>query len=344
MSLLQRPALRRLQVRPGVPLPVARAGAPPSSRRHFSVAESWTALSTSTAETIVQVHQAGLPWWLTIPLVAATINFSIRLPMQAYSRTLQNRRHKVQPFLDAWAYRHSREVDAPGAPPPVKGDAAHVEKMKRLTKTRVRLYKNYRCENWKSFLPLAGSVPFITMTDALRRLASPDLAPPDIGLKPQGGTDPSTLIDPSIAEGGLAWFTNLTAADPYLILPVTCSVILGASVYRGMDRKTVLDMLTGRNRPVRGTGQTGWEMVRRTLLWLPLFPLALYQAPAAMFLYWFTTFSLTHLNNAIIGRWRPPPTRTLHTPTGVRHVRPWLHSSVMDKPRSDRAAPKAEAA
>lgn len=313
---------------------MARAsGGLPSSRRHFSLWQTFTDVSTFTAESIAQVHQTGLPWYVTIPLVAAGINFSVRLPLQWYHRILHNRRAKVQPFVEAWGYRHHHEVAKDHF---VLGEKVrNYEKAKRLGKSRKRIYKTFHCQYWKSVIPLLGSIPFLTISDSLRRLS---------GLtEPYTLTDNPVLIDPSITEGGLAWFTDLTAQDPFLILPAACSAVLASSIYRGVDQKTLKEYLIGRDRPLR----TGFgDVIRRITFFIPIVPLLLFQNPAAMFLYWLTTFSLSHFNTFILDLFISRPKRTLNVPTqdGVKFVKPWVHSSALEQPKTDSAASKSEGA
>lgn len=328
MALLQKSALRRLQARPGAPS-LARASSLPSTRRHFSLGENFAALSTYTAEGIAQVHQAGMPWYVTIPLIAAGVNFSCRLPLQWYHRILQIRRRKVAPFVDAWASRHNQEVLRD---PAFTGETLSTrEQLARLRKSRGRIYKTFHCQYWKSLVPFLGSIPFITVSDALRRLS--------------GVTPPHTLLDPSIAEGGLAWFTDLTLRDPYLLLPAACSIALGASIYRGLDPKTIFGSVTNTSRPARLENRV-FDMIRRVSLFLPSFPLLIFYNPAAMFLYWLTTFSLTHVNYFILDQFLPFPQRTLQPPAKdqVKLVKPWLHSSAGESPKPGGTASKSESA
>ena len=328
MALLQKSALRRLTVRPGVPL-LGRASSSPSTRRHFSLGENFTALSTYTAESIAQVHQAGMPWYVTIPLIAAGVNFGCRLPLQWYHRILQVRRRKVAPFVDAWASRHSQEVLRD---PAFAGEQLSThEQLSRLRKSRGRIYKTFHCQYWKSLVPFLGSIPFITVSDALRRLS--------------GVTPPHTLIDPSITEGGLWWFTDLTLRDPYLLLPAACSIALGASIYRGLDPKTILGSVANTNRPARLEHRV-FDTMRRVALLLPAFPLLMFYNPAAMFLYWLTTFSLTHVNYFILDQFLPFPQRTLQAPAKdqVKLVKPWIHSSNGRTPEAESTTSKPEGA
>ena len=93
MSLIQRSALRRL------PKPTVTIAHP--TRRTF-VGTTWGALVNTVADGICAVHHVGLPWYMTIPLVAATVNFTIRLPVQYYARQTRHKYAQDMPVVQAW--------------------------------------------------------------------------------------------------------------------------------------------------------------------------------------------------------------------------------------------------
>lgn len=79
----------------------------------------------------------------------------------------------------------------------------------------------------------------------------------------------------SMKEGGLAWFTNLTISDPYMILPILTSTTLYLQLKMGSDGAKL--------------DQFGPKM-QIALTAMPLFMLLVtYNFPSAICLYWCTT-------------------------------------------------------
>ena len=77
-----------------------------------------------TADGISAIHSAGVPWYLSIPLVALGVNFSFRLPIQYYTRSLVVRRNELNPLVSAWSSRHAASV--------TRGNDEQAERLWRL--------------------------------------------------------------------------------------------------------------------------------------------------------------------------------------------------------------------
>jgi inner membrane protein COX18 len=114
----------------------------------------------------------------------------------------------------------------------------------------------------------------------------------------------SSLTDTSLAEGGILWFTDLMAADPYGGLPLLCALGLGWSSWSRLDAERLRELLsldskttTARQRLSRGLG--------RAFLIIPLFPLLFWNLPSAIFLYWAPTFLFNGLNDRLVKAWLP---------------------------------------
>src|SRR5687767_251036 len=56
----------------------------------------------TTAESLSSIHTAGLPWYIVLPLVATSLNFTIRLPAQWLGRYYRLRKAETQPLKSAW--------------------------------------------------------------------------------------------------------------------------------------------------------------------------------------------------------------------------------------------------
>ncbi|KAM3464720.1 hypothetical protein NHJ6243_002284 [Beauveria neobassiana] len=200
--------------------------------RRTIVNEALTPLVDSTAHVFTSIHAAGVPWYLTIPLVALGINVAVRLPMQLYMQSLDRRRNAIKPLLIAWSNRHA---SAPWSGPP---DRKSVYVARETEKSRKRLYKAWGVPLWKQFIPLSSMLPFVVVSEALRRLSGVSMfnSAAAVGASEAVVNAPGTVVDLSLHTGGCLWFTDLVAADAVLGLPLICSGLLAANL---LSRMTV---------------------------------------------------------------------------------------------------------
>ncbi|KAK1772368.1 60Kd inner membrane protein-domain-containing protein [Phialemonium atrogriseum] len=241
----------------------ASPGSP--GRRHFSAIPVLETAISNTQHLITEFHlTTGAPWFLTIPLVALSINLLARLPLTVYTQRIHQRRAKLAPLLQAWHVRHSKEVARlPAMPAP----EFKKEVTSRFEKTSKRLYSEFGVQGWKNYISFASFPFWLTGIEALRRLcggprgllgslvfgrkeegtpepdatvaaaASASSNPPDaisvtdvIQVEDHALTELSSSFppgsDPSLATGGCLWFPDLMAPDPLHILPFLLSAIL----------------------------------------------------------------------------------------------------------------------
>ncbi|RDA86443.1 hypothetical protein CP532_3602 [Ophiocordyceps camponoti-leonardi (nom. inval.)] len=262
----------------------ARAGAGANhakinGRRHFHIGTvvAWT------ADVIGSVHAVGLPWYISIPLVAAGVNFSIRLPILLYVSRLKQRRRQLRPLLAAWNLRHV--INAPD----FNQDEKRLTRL--IDRSHRRIFKQWHVQKWKSFLSLLGAAPFLVVTQALRGLC---------GAPAFAATG---LFEQSLDHGGCLWFVDLTAPDPYYALPLLCSVLMAHNIWGRLSQEELreLFMLSG-TRPKSSKKRLELGLTRVTLFF-PLIAAASAHLPSAVFLYWATTFGLGSVNSAI-SKWR----------------------------------------
>lgn len=172
-------------------------------------------------------------------------------------------------------------------------------------KSSNRIYKAFGVQRWKAFVSwLAPLAPFVIVSASLRRLTGVYSATPD------GGVPLDTAFDPSLAQGGLLWFTDLTAADPYYVLPIMSSVAIATNLWLNMPADRLRTLLTLDSQ--QGGGASDSRLARalgRLSLAMPLLPLLMSYLPSAIILYWVTNFSLTIVNDVVVRRLVPdkPP-------------------------------------
>lgn len=91
---------------------------------------------------------------------------------------------------------------------------------------------------------------------------------------------------PSFAHGGALWFTDLTAPDPYFLLPILSACLMLASFE-----------VSSRGAPA---GQ------RRMMRFMPVvFTLFIARFPAGLFVYWVTSNAVTLAQNLAVNRAMP---------------------------------------
>ncbi|KAK5997308.1 hypothetical protein PT974_02663 [Cladobotryum mycophilum] len=293
-----------------------------------------------TADSISFIHHAGVPWYLTIPLVALGVNFSFRLPIQYFTRRLVVTRNKLTPLVKAWSSRHAATVPVPA------GGGEQAERVWRLRvsglteRSRARIYKAWGVQRWKSLAPFASMVPFIVVSEALRRLCGAPLGwiSHTLGL---GNVEAVSsvietskrFLDPCLTDGGCLWFTDLTAMDPYYALPVLCSALLAKTSWGRLSKEQLRALLTISPSKLPQTPITRIQTaVGRTLLLIPLFPILFADLPSAIFLYWASTFAMNEVNEAILERILPKASATLTTAQKGRVVFPYLQGTTSGDP------------
>ncbi|CEI70157.1 hypothetical protein FVEN_g11282 [Fusarium venenatum] len=301
---------------------------PCASRRNFSVASTLGEAVTITADSLSWAHSVGVPWYVAIPLVAIGINTTIRFPLQYYVRRIQEDRKLLKPLISAWGSRHLREQLQKNDP----GLSYYVRTVRAFgatQKSTSRIYKAWGLQRWKGFAPLAGMVPFVITSEALRRKCGAPLGwiSHQIGLGNPDSTTAglgaaSSMFDESLANGGLLWFTDLSSADPYYGLPVICSGILVWSIWGRMDMASIKNLLGIRptNRTRRTVVNRFQQLLGRTMLLMPVLPLLFADLPSAIFLYWGTSFALTRVNDTLLNKLITPKTESLTIPTQSKEL------------------------
>jgi YidC/Oxa1 family membrane protein insertase len=128
------------------------------------------------------------------------------------------------------------------------------------------LYRERGVNPLGGFLPLLVQMPiFVTMYHVIR--------------------DHNESL-PSFAHGGVLWFTDLTAPDPYLALPILSAGLMLASFE-----------VSSRGTPIQQ---------RRVMRFMPLvFTVFIARFPVGLFVYWVTSNAVTLAQNLAVNRLMP---------------------------------------
>lgn len=287
-------------------------GSPYTRRRNLHVGALVGDAVRLTADAFTWVHTStGMPWYITIPLMAVGVNLTFRLPLQYYVAQLRQQRKQLHPLIDAWARRHTNTImrEQPHLPDRI----ARLRIAGSIEKSRRRIYKNFGVQRWKAIAPLLSMFPFITISEALRRKCGAPLGwiSHSIGLGNVQSTDfnlqnAASMVDPSFVNGGCLWFTDLTSMDPYFGLPLLCTAVLGWNIWGRLPRAHLRALLTLGPVDKETVPLTNVQKaLGRTMLLVPVFPLLFADLPSGIFLYWATSFALTNVNETFLRRYLP---------------------------------------
>ncbi|KAF2971458.1 hypothetical protein GQX73_g2044 [Xylaria multiplex] len=360
------PSLHHHHFRPGhIASRISPSPSPPQHTRHGRRSFHWqSAISTTiegTQSLIVDLHTVtNLPWFLTIPLVAFTVGAVFRLPSLAYNRRILQRRANFDLLLQAWNARIQKDVVREGIP--VSSQLSEVKA--RQDKALKRIYRKLGLQDWRLWSGVLSFPFWLLAIDAVRRLCggprgliglsiagfggpSEAANAETSSLSPGSAVDTSTLdpaavssaveatsaaiVDPSLTFEGCLWFTDLTASDPYHILPFALSAslvlnLLPKSSGQFLDRvrialgrrpKSARAQTLGRDEKV-GSRERTFANFHVGLIGIAALvgPLTL-DLPAALHLYWLTSSMSNALFTKGLKHLMPVKTRVLQRCTGV---------------------------
>ncbi|KAM7216863.1 hypothetical protein V8F06_007732 [Rhypophila decipiens] len=336
-SLLSRPrqnpftakqAQRALSTNPDLLTPTPTTPVPPIE-----------AAITAAEHLISTIHStSGLPWYLTLPLLALSLNLVTRWPITVYTNGINRRRTELKPLLTA-AYRQiAMRIKAAAAKNDPHAPKAMLEARatRAFTKTYKRLFKAYGVQRWKDYLNLGILPIWLLNIQALKRLTG---GPPsleddqaaatstistagdalDSGAITTPALDPTTTItttttgqqiidtattttpftgDPTFITEGCLWFVDLTAPDPYTILPTLLSFLMVYNVLPSSREglRVVLGVTPRpgeKKREVAAAGKWSLKMQRALLLVAAAIGPLTANLPAAIHLYWISSTAIT---------------------------------------------------
>jgi inner membrane protein COX18 len=188
---------------------------------------------------------------------------------------------------------------------------------------------------------MATTVPFAVISLALRQLSgvyqgsASQFVPPE--LLAEGMTTATSdvvevtqaaapsLMDPSLTTGGMLWFTDLTAVDPYFVLPVLCSFFIWLNSMGRMSPQERRRLFSPEYMKKLKTRQQRARVgLARGSMIMPVFPLLFSGMPAAIFLYWLCTFGLNTVNDLVLNKVLPKKYSELDYRLELPTQRPFL--------------------
>ncbi|CAH1247254.1 COX18 [Branchiostoma lanceolatum] len=160
-----------------------------------------------------QVHlHTGLPWWATIAMTTVALRLGLTFPLAVYQAHVIARVETLQPELARFAAELRRRVAIAGQQRGWTEKQMRAKFNVKMREFRTSLFIRDNCHPFKGSLLVWVQLPlFICVSFALRHMTGTFQGP-------QGAASP--VLQPDMASQGALWFTDLTAADPTLLLPV----------------------------------------------------------------------------------------------------------------------------
>ena len=178
---------------------------PPFSVGLSSYSSPWLEWLRSTRPVSLTLHlldslhtATHTPWWLTL-ILAGLITRTALLPLVVYQAHLLHSISRLQP-----SFAYIRRMVAASTLPPLR-------KAWEAGRMRWALYWKYSCH------PLKLLVPGLCQLSALLLVA--------VSLRPL------LLLSPDLQVGGGGWVTDLSAYDPYYILPIAVTALQYTFLY-----------------------------------------------------------------------------------------------------------------
>ncbi|XP_065065171.1 mitochondrial inner membrane protein OXA1L-like [Rhopilema esculentum] len=186
----------------------------------------------------------GMPWWGSIAICTVVFR-TLMLPLLLKGQVNTARLNKVKPELDV-IQAEMREL----------ANTQDTMKKSLAAMKMQKLLKDNNCHPLKGLIaPLVQLPLFLSFFIALRKMAQ--------------------LPVESMSTGGLLWFTNLTAYDPYFVLPILTSATMLLTIELGTEMGISSEQMQ----------KTKYLMRFMAFMLIPLTA----KFPAAVFIYWMTS-------------------------------------------------------
>lgn len=145
----------------------------------------------------------GLPWWASIIGFAAIVRLVLAQPaLVAQQESVKMNKMRKDPLFNSLQEKFTMAIAG--------GTSMPQAEMMQLRLQMALVRERYGVKTWKMFLPmLQAPIAF-----GMFRLT----------------TGMAALPVPGLDTAGILWFTDLTAPDPYMILPLVSSVMMYLSI------------------------------------------------------------------------------------------------------------------
>ena len=247
-----------------------------------------------TTSVLHAIHAIVPSWALTIPLFSACFYAVCSLPLQARLARIRARREQLSPLV--YALSHAKSVSlSPSNPTSMIGSS--------LSGIRTEVYARFGVQPWKSKLMILTLPIWLVGSETVRRILGSSQSVLGLfgGLE---GDELARFADPTLTTGGILWFTDLTAADPYHVLPL----VMGAGLlYRALPRNSrewvfMFGLQVDASGKQRSPRTLSVALPRIRVIFAICVPWMAWDLSAGLLLYWISMlFSMT-LAGRVFGR------------------------------------------
>ncbi|KAI8049583.1 membrane insertase OXA1/ALB3/YidC, partial [Syncephalis plumigaleata] len=226
------------------------------------------------------------PWWVSLVLGTILVRTVATLPLAVMQQKSTARLLQLQPMLKAWQNTMARQLSREAREKQWNYTRYNMLLQRQYKEKMRQLYWQHRCHPAMGLTLVAVQMPlFISMSLAVRRLC---------GL-PVPWLEALATQEMAQPQAGGLWWTDLTATDPTLVLPVIIGLVHLANV----------ELNTNKNK-----SPTVWQQRIRYILRgvsIASIPIAT-QLPTAVCIYWCTSafYSLAQnvtFQRPIVQRW-----------------------------------------
>ncbi|KAH8678351.1 hypothetical protein BX600DRAFT_148849 [Xylariales sp. PMI_506] len=306
-------------------------------------------LFQTAQDAILSVHAAtGASWALLIPLLALGVNLTARLPFTLYNQRILQRRAGFISVQQAWLTKLYKDVQREHLP----RDKATAKVTKAHQAVVKRMWSSLGLQNWRLYTSFLGFPFWILNIGALRRICErakvdqvAGVSADAVAAQPTGAAAAAaaestttalqaavdltasdaaapaawqTLDISTLATEGMLWFPDLTAADPYCVLPFAVSAMMLVNLVpaEASQRRRFFGLRHAREDGTLVPEQEEKEAIVSSGKWrgrlgrlmvclsLAIGPLTM-QFPAALHLYWLTSSAVNYVLHRIV-RWSMP--------------------------------------
>lgn len=287
----------------------------------------------ATQDAILSFHSiTHIPWYLIIPALAVGINVVFRQPFAVYTRKIMQRRREFDLVLLGWSWRIHRDTRREAVPAEkqhkevlsrLKKEQSRIYNKMGLQTWRFSLglfglpfwilgIDSVRriCGGPRGILGsfITGQTDDAALDSGTHNSIEATTSPADIATTPASqvsvfDTNMASSVaehvrdlpDPSIAWEGCLWFTDLSIADPFYILPLALSAVLVANMLPNTSagRQQLFGLGPSAALPTT-KGERSLRFRRMLLCAVALIGPATADLPAAIHLYWLSS-ALTHM-------------------------------------------------
>lgn len=249
-------------------------------------------------------YSSGIPWYIFVPGSTFAIRALTTLPLSVKNRKRAQKQNKLQPLLGATGpilrgklAAHSQATNgssSSSSKSPLTIEQIHVLAEKEKRRRRVQLFKQNKCQVWKSIIVVPSvQIPiFIALSLTIRAMCGWSLVD---GIPIEEGFKTESFL----------WIKDLLVPDPSSFLPIT----IGALSLLNVEWNVLNTLNSAASQSKLSTSSSGnaiagaiTNILRMGSLSLTIIAL---NAPSILCLYWASSNLFSLVQNIILDKYLP---------------------------------------